>query len=173
MLKCCSSASEVFYLGGGLLDGYNEWVCWNWLEGAGLVAEGRGKCKNPTLCLRASSAGKPLTYSLPLCLSVAMVTLENLSLPSRPYSLLFNAFRPCWTPVSLWELTLVQGNGKRAGFATTLTIHASVSCLHIVLLILNWHVRRIYVSNVRLILSWNLCSPPSPISVRVLILSYP
>jgi hypothetical protein len=151
MLKCCSTASEVFYLGGGLLDGYNEWVCWNWLEGAGLVAEGRGKCKNPTLCVRAPSAGKPLTYSLPLCLSVAMVTLENLSLPSRPYSLLFNAFRPCWTPVSLWELTFVQGNGKRAGFASN--SHHPCICLVSSHCALNTELTRIYVSNVRLILS--------------------
>jgi hypothetical protein len=40
---------------------------------------------------------------LSLCHSVAMATLKNSvsSLSSRPLTLLFNAFRPCWTPDSL------------------------------------------------------------------------
>lgn len=119
---------------------------------------GRGESKKPTLCVRIASAEKAFNLNVfRLCHSVAMVTQKNSSssLPCQPYSLLFNAFRPCWTPALQYEyVQALHRKHKALDFSITpayVQTHTSIPPHFSVML--NYHV---FMSQVEEILSRNI-----------------
>lgn len=110
---------------------------------------GRGEAKKPTLCVRIASAEKAFNLTI-FCLrhSVAMVIQKNSSssLPCQPYSLLFNAFRPCWTPAPQYEyVQALHRKHKALGFFNNSCIRANTH-FHSLTFFFNVGLSRIYVS---------------------------